>query len=80
MEYKKNKKTFSLAFKKEIALKAVFIEVQINYSSTTCSKNGALVQNGLNIYGGIVAKELLKKFQHLETNDLRKKNKTLLHK
>ena len=27
--------------------------MQINYSSTTCSKNGALVQNGLNIYRGV---------------------------
>ena len=82
MEYKKNKKKF-LAFKKEVALKAVsnkrlwrwnniistlfqspvssgnvpfikiILKVQINYSSTTFSKNGALVQNGLNIYRGV---------------------------
>ena len=29
------------------------LKYQINYSSTTCSTNGALVQNGLNIYRGI---------------------------
>ena len=81
MEYKKTKKKF-FAFKKEVALKAVFnkrlwrwnnistlfqspvssgnvpfikiiLKVQINYSSTTFSKNGALVQNGLNIYRGV---------------------------
>ena len=27
--------------------------MQINYSSTTCSKNGTLIQNGLNIYRGV---------------------------
>ena len=29
------------------------LKVPINYSSTTCSKNGALVQNGVSIYRGV---------------------------
>ena len=55
MEYNKNKKKFSLAFKSEVVLKAVSNKVQINYSSTICSKNEGLVQNGLNTYGVGVA-------------------------
>ena len=40
---------------------AVFLhisKVQINYSSTTSSKNGALVQNGLNIYRGVARAQM----------------------
>ena len=38
MEYKKNKKKFSLAFKKEVALKAVFRRLFLDYLgiSSTC--------------------------------------------
>ena len=37
----------------KIAVFFTYFKVQINYWSTTCSKNGALVQNGLNIYRGV---------------------------
>ena len=37
----------------KIAVFFTYFKVQINYSSTTCSKNGALVQNGLSIYRGV---------------------------
>ena len=60
MEYNKNKKKFSLAFKSEVVLKAN--KVQINYSSTICSKNEGLVQNGLNTYGVGVARTKMELF------------------
>ena len=62
MEYNKNKKKFSVAFKSEVALKTVSNKVQINYSSTICSKNEALVQNGLNTYGVGVARTKMELF------------------
>ena len=60
MEYNKNKKKFSLAFKSEVVLKAN--KVQINYSFTICSKNEGLVQNGLNTYGVGVARTKMELF------------------